>query len=276
MQAYHSAGETRPGPRPLRTISVNSREVARKLLPAVRKGWSTAAAVRARDVTDRSATASCIVFAPHPDDETLGCGATIHRKRAADTAVHVVIASDGRLSQDPDLISPDELASIRRQEARDACITLGVRETDVHQLGYHDGTLHEHVTELASRFVEIVDDVAPEEVLVPSHLDNHPDHRAVNQAVRLALTKTRVHPRMAEYAIGLGPLAGLRLLLLGAEPRHRAERVTAGTHLAAKSAAARCHRSQTENLTGDPRWRLGLDAPGLEKFLQPHEIFFPI
>jgi LmbE family N-acetylglucosaminyl deacetylase len=242
----------------------------------LRKGWSAAVAARARDVTQRSATASCIVFAPHPDDETLGCGATIHRKREAGTAVHVVIASDGRRSQDPDLISPDELACMRAHEALNACITLGVAAEDVHQLGYHDGTLHGQVPELASRFVEFIDAVRPDEVLATPRVDNHADHRAVNQAVRLALSRTRVHPRLAEYPIGLGPVASCRLLVLGAERGRGVERVSTGRHLVAKSAAARCHRSQVENLTGDSRWQIGLETGTLATFLQPYEIFFPV
>jgi hypothetical protein len=37
----------------------------------------------AEDVTSQTAARSCVVLAPHPDDETLGCGATIMRKLAA-------------------------------------------------------------------------------------------------------------------------------------------------------------------------------------------------
>src|SRR3954464_13432525 len=99
------------------TPSLMSRAAVRKLRPILRRAWSTAVAMRARDVTQRSAAASCIVFAPHPDDETLGCGATIHRKRDAGTAVHVVIASDGRRSQHPGVIAPEELVRMRAQEA---------------------------------------------------------------------------------------------------------------------------------------------------------------
>ena len=36
------------------------------------------------------------MLAPHPDDETIGCGATIARKRAQSTEVEVWIATDGR------------------------------------------------------------------------------------------------------------------------------------------------------------------------------------
>ena len=47
---------------------------------------------RAEDMTPETATRSCLVLAPHPDDETLGCGATIMRKLAAGTSVQIVIA----------------------------------------------------------------------------------------------------------------------------------------------------------------------------------------
>src|SRR3954452_23126054 len=111
-----------------------STELLRKLRASLHKRWFTAVAQRADDVTERSAGASCIVFAPHPDDETLGCGATIHRKREVGTSVHVVIASDGRRSQEPDVIAPEELVRIRAREALDACTTLGVAAEHVHQL----------------------------------------------------------------------------------------------------------------------------------------------
>jgi GlcNAc-PI de-N-acetylase len=50
------------------------------------------------DVTHSAARRSCVVIAPHPDDETLGAGATIMRKVDAGTPVHVVVATDGSKS----------------------------------------------------------------------------------------------------------------------------------------------------------------------------------
>src|SRR5271166_3569230 len=55
------------------------------------KGWLSSAARcfwrGAEDMTFQMATRSCLVLAPHPDNETLGCGATIMRKLAAGTRV---------------------------------------------------------------------------------------------------------------------------------------------------------------------------------------------
>lgn len=38
-----------------------------------------------------------LVFAPHPDDETIGCGGTIALHRARNDQVKVIIVTDGSL-----------------------------------------------------------------------------------------------------------------------------------------------------------------------------------
>lgn len=69
----------------------------RKAYPALCEGFAVIGRPLllsiAEDVTSQTATRSCVVLAPHPDDETLGCGATITRKLVAGTPVMVVIAT---------------------------------------------------------------------------------------------------------------------------------------------------------------------------------------
>src|ERR1700761_6094021 len=50
----------------------------------------------AEDMTEQTEKRSCVVLAPHPDDETLGCAVTIMRKLAMGSRVHLLIATDGR------------------------------------------------------------------------------------------------------------------------------------------------------------------------------------
>jgi hypothetical protein len=69
---------------------------------------------RAKEVTSKPATRSCVVPGPHPDDETLGCGATIMRKIVTGTPVEVVIATDGRHSQQSTKLSADALGRNQR------------------------------------------------------------------------------------------------------------------------------------------------------------------
>ena len=82
---------------------------------------------RAEDVTSRTAARSCLVLAPHPDDETLGCGATIMRKLVTGASVRVVIATDGRHSPRPNKLSIDAFVKVREEEARRAARFWGSR-----------------------------------------------------------------------------------------------------------------------------------------------------
>ncbi len=90
---------------------------------------------RARDITADSAARSALVLAPHPDDETIGCGATIARKVARGTPVHVVIATDS-----------DDAG--RRDECAEACRRLGLSPGALQFLGLPDGVLDAHPHEL--------------------------------------------------------------------------------------------------------------------------------
>ena len=74
-----------------------------------------------------------IVFAPHPDDETLGCGGTIAKKLREGYDVLIVFMTDGRnaLSKLFNVCSnptPLELREIRKEEAKKASKILGVEE----------------------------------------------------------------------------------------------------------------------------------------------------
>src|SRR5436309_3449421 len=87
---------------------------------------------RARDITESTTHRSTLVIAPHPDDETLGCGATIARKTAAGTSVHVVVVADGsRGHATDDLADHSGLAARREAECRAALARLGVGADDV-------------------------------------------------------------------------------------------------------------------------------------------------
>ena len=65
-----------------------------------------------RDVTAEVAATSCLVLAPHPDDETLGCGATIARKTSAGAQVWVGFASLGTDSHRSRHLTPRQLGEI--------------------------------------------------------------------------------------------------------------------------------------------------------------------
>lgn len=135
---------------------------------------------------------SGVIFAPHMDDGTLGCGGMLarlpHKK-----AWHVVYATDGMRSPEPDIPwrdpVPPELGRIRQEEARSALSMLGIPAENVHFMGFPDGKLSRHKRELCQAMTEWIRAWRPDHVLVPFRYDRHPDHLVVNR-VGTALVKT--------------------------------------------------------------------------------------
>src|SRR5262245_59164913 len=82
-----------------------------------------------------------LVIAPHPDDETLGCGGTIKLLTNAGARVDVLYTTRGENGLfSPELAAPEErqqLAERRTREAEAACKLLGVSHIDF--LPGHDG-----------------------------------------------------------------------------------------------------------------------------------------
>ena len=121
-----------------------------------------------------------LVVAPHPDDETIGCGGTLALLADAGAEVRVVVVTDGEAtagSPHP----PTETAARRRGEAVAACAALGVG-APVH-LGLPDGAVADHATSLRVALDRVRDALDPQLVLVPWLLDRHPDHRACARSV---------------------------------------------------------------------------------------------
>jgi LmbE family N-acetylglucosaminyl deacetylase len=131
-----------------------------------------------------------LVVAPHSDDETLGCGGTI-ALLAPSRAVHVVYATDGRLSPSgPDgkaAPDADALPAIRRAEAEAAMARLGVAADRLHFLDLPDGQLRAHAAMLEGRLAELLRTLRPQTVLTPFRHDQHPDHLAVRRATVAAI-----------------------------------------------------------------------------------------
>lgn len=94
-----------------------------------------------------------LVFAPHPDDETLGTAGVIMRSVAAGKRVHVVIFTNGDgypraasqlLKKNIDELRPEdyfELARVRQFEVYAATAELGLKPSDITFLGYPDAGL---------------------------------------------------------------------------------------------------------------------------------------
>lgn len=137
-------------------------------------------------------TRAAIVFAPHPDDETLGCGGTIIRKKAAGADVKVVFLTNGSRSHAA-LMPEDKLSQIRQTEALQAGRALGLGAEDITFLGFDDGRLSQfkleakaHVRRLLMRHST---PHSPLEIFVPYALEPPPDHAVTYEIVVATLNE---------------------------------------------------------------------------------------
>jgi LmbE family N-acetylglucosaminyl deacetylase len=262
---------------------MSARAVACRVAGSVADRWRRRLTARASDATDALTGRSLLVLAPHPDDETFGCGALIARARATGVSVTVVVATDGSRCATSERLEPAQIAALRRVELRAACDRLGVRTDDTITLGYGDGTLAARLPELTAAVAGLIARLRPDVVLVPCAQDQHPDHRSVHDAAIAAGGS----PALLGYPVWTwhsapffveAPAAARPGLWAWAVRQSRSTawwRVPTGPHLAAKRAAVAAYVSQTTNYTGEPGWSF-LPAHFVELFLGSDELFLPL
>lgn len=120
-----------------------------------------------------------LCVAPHPDDETIGCGGALVRHAQRGDDITVLVATSGEASAG----GADDVAARREAEVARACAALGLPDPPV-LLRLPDGGLATHVETLAARVGEHGAGAAT--LYVPSLLDPHRDHVAANLAVARA------------------------------------------------------------------------------------------
>jgi len=131
-----------------------------------------------------------LVLAPHPDDETFGCGGTIRMLADRGVAVDVAFLTRGEHGLEGSNGSETEhqkLAETRSQEAQNACNVLGARS--VFFLGGSDMRVSEE-PELAADIAQVLNQAAYQRIFCPWPHDAHSDHQATFQHLREAVIAT--------------------------------------------------------------------------------------
>lgn len=254
----------------------------------------TAMFSRLSDATHLFQQRSAVVFAPHQDDECLGCGGTIALKRNAGVPVKLVFMTDGSTSHRR-FMDEDALRRLRASEAVQAAEVLGIGPADIEFLNFPDSRLGNFHPEAVTRVLGILDRHAPEEIFVPYRFDGTPDHEATFRIVREAVLQSGRPVRVCEYPVWFWnqwpwvpfPLAvsreTIRTLLRVSQSiyqlifrRHfRTSALVAGV-LDRKRQALAQHRSQTAVLVDGVGWPVLSDVSGgefLNCFFQKCEMF---
>ena len=212
-----------------------------------------------------------LVLAPHPDDESLGCGGLIAEALARGRAVYVAILTDGSGSHPGSLtFLPPRLAALRAQEVRDATARLGLPPDNLQLLGATDGSAPTDGPEfaaLAQRLAEFVQarDIAT--ICATWRHDPHCDHFA---AALLAANVCRfTGARHLSYPVWSWTLpddSELPGLPQGA-------RLDIAPHLPAKRRAIAAHASQLTGLIADASDAFRLAPSFLALFDRSWEVF---
>jgi LmbE family N-acetylglucosaminyl deacetylase len=122
---------------------------------------------------------SVLVLAPHPDDETFGCGGTIRMLSEGGIAVDVAFLTRGEQGVEGGTRMSSEcsrpMAEVRTREAQAACDVLGVR--NVLFLEGHDTQLNNQ-PQLALVIAQLLRTAGYQRVFCPWGQDAHIDHKA--------------------------------------------------------------------------------------------------
>ncbi|MGI9034417.1 MAG: PIG-L deacetylase family protein [Pyrinomonadaceae bacterium] len=217
-----------------------------------------------------------IVFAPHPDDESLGCGGAIALLRKFNVPVCVVTMSDGTLSHPNSRKFPREkLRALREQEMKNALEILGVEAKKNVFLRYRDRSVPNKESADFDAAVEKIKNIfaieKPQTILAPWRRDPHPDHLATWQIVYSAQKSFNSNVRIIEYPIWLWEMA--QDTDLPFEKKVRGWRLDIAEVIEKKQSAIRAHVSQVTDLINDDPQGFRLSAEVLAHFAAPFEVF---
>ena len=228
------------------------------------------------DPDELDSIGNVLVVAPHPDDESLGCGGTIALLRERGFAVHVLFVSDGTGSHPHSPTYPaDRLRPLREAEARAALRILNVPPEAATFMRLKDTQVP---TPDSPAFADAVDfvrnlllTVNPATVLVPWRRDPHRDHRASWQLLTGALRGLPNRPRVLEYLVWLWELG--RPADMPVPDEMIVWRVPITSVMAQRNRAIAAHRSQVTHLIDDDPTALYLSPELLTHFDAPRELF---
>jgi LmbE family N-acetylglucosaminyl deacetylase len=219
---------------------------------------------------------STLIIAPHPDDESLGCGGLIALLARAKLPVRIAVVSDGSASHPGSSeYPPRELGELREAETLSAVGCLGLEPGQVTFLRMRDTLVPSPESpdfpDAVDSLRSVIEQVTPDTILLPWRRDPHSDHRATWHICMHATCAVDPRPRMIEYPVWIwdlgvpsdtpaeGEMTGWRLDVSGV--------------LEQKRSAIDAHRSQTTGLIHDDPNGFRLQPTMLARFQQPYEIY---
>lgn len=236
---------------------------------------AAAEALPAGSLRDLVPAGGIVVVAPHPDDESLGCGGLIAEACLRRIPVRLVVVSDGIGSHPNSRTHPPEhLRRLREAETLAAAGCLGLGPEHVAFLRLPDRFVPRSgpEAEAAARAIaEAARACGAGALFVTWEHDPHCDHAASAALAR------RARDLLGDVHLYAYPVWGWTLppeTEIDGEPR--GARLVVSRHLRAKAAAIAAHRSQTTDLIADDPAGFRLEPAMLARFARDHEIFLDV
>lgn len=136
--------------------------------------------------------ARILIVAPHPDDESIGCGGLMLQYGAQ---CEILLLTDGRKGYDSSVPTDEEqLVRQRAEELRRAAAIAGIEK--IYMLGIPDNTLKQNETTVGAF------DLTPYDyIFVPNHLERHKDHAPVLKMIQKMCRRQHASARIYEYEV---------------------------------------------------------------------------
>lgn len=138
-----------------------------------------------------------LCIAPHPDDETLGCGGALcqHADKGDTTTAVFLTSGELGLKQLP----KEEAWRIREAEASAAGKIL--RITEMRFWRFPDWVLSDHIDAATKKLSESIIALKPGLIYVPHPQEWHPDHQAAGRIAQAALAATGLSAELRGYEV---------------------------------------------------------------------------
>ena len=119
-----------------------------------------------------------LVFAPHPDDETLGCSGLLLKLKKNGSNLNWLLFTE--MTKDGGY----DVSDIKAKRIQIEKVKKIYKFKKTYELGYNPGSLDEvSSSEIIAKIKKILSDLKPDTILIPHHADIHTDHQVAHKLI---------------------------------------------------------------------------------------------
>lgn len=225
----------------------------------------------------RLAATNILVIAPHPDDESLGCGGLISKLAADRRRFCTLFVTDGSASHLGSAKWSRRALTVQREcEAKKALCRLGIGDHPRKFLRLSDSAMppvsSEEWRSALGELGSVLETFRPDLALLPWRRDPHCDHRDLWRLITEAIRQGAFTPMTLEYTIWLDEYGVAEDYPRPDETRPVVFNIS--SEVDNKHAAIAAHQSQTTDLIDDDPNGFRLSAKTITRLTSPCESYW--